>query len=906
MPFIGLLALLALFAAAPLPGQSPLDGFVIETYAGSDPIRDGRPATEALLNTPTDVAADSAGNVYIADRLNELVRRVGADGVISTVAGTVERLGNGPLAVEQTFRPDCVAVSPDDRLHFCSSRRVYELLADGTTRIVAGTGGSSGAGDGQPAVEAGFVILEDIDFGPDGSLYILDRGADRVRRVGPDGVIEAFAGNGMDGFGGDGGPAVDAMLSNPGSLDAAPDGSVLIVDSGNSRIRRVGVDGVITTVAGNGQSTTAGDDGPAVDAALSFPTAALADADGGFLIADFNSIRRVDAAGVIAFWGGVGSTQFRDNRPVDEASFRGIQAMDLGPDGSLYIADSQNHRIRRVAPDLTVETFAGGDHWLGDGGPANEAQLFEPSGLALDDSGALYIADTDNAVVRRVAPDGTISTVAGSGDAGSYGQEGPATEVRLRAPIDVAIHPVTGELFILDAADGRVRRVNSAGIMTTVVGTGRLGNSGDGGPATEAEIRFPQTITFDAAGNLYLSDILAHVVRKVSGGIITTIAGTGTAGSEGNGGPATAAQLNRPFATVAADSGELFIADASGIRRVATDGTISLLAELPGSATYLSLTRSGDLLACEPSQNRLYRISQAGDIEQAAFSFGFGGDGGSAREGRLSGLAAAIEAPDGRIFVADEGNHRVRLLAVGPTLANLPVRQAASFFAGNMSAETIVSLFGSNLAGEIVAAETTPLPTSLGGTQVIVRDSEGVERAAALFFVSPAQINLMIPAGTAFGQGEIIVRTADGQEVRAPLGITSATPGVFAANADGRGVAAAFALRVAADGAQTTEPVFQLSESGQSFVPAPIDLGPEGEQVFLILFGTGLRGASSVRAVVGGEVVPTLFFGPQGGFVGLDQINVGPIPRSLLGAGETSVRLEAAGRASNSVTITIR
>lgn len=905
MPFVGLVSLLALLAI-PLPGQS-LNGLRIDAYAGSDPIRDGGPAIEGLLNTPTDVAADSAGNVYVADELNGLVRRVGADGVISTVAGTVERIGSGPLAVEQTFRPDCVAVSPDNRLHFCASRRVYELLPDGTTRVVAGTGSTSGAGDGQPAVDAGFVILEDIDFGPDGSLYILDRGADRVRRVAPDGIIEAFAGNGEEGFSGDGGPAADAMLSNPGFLDAAPDGGVLIVDSGNSRIRRVDVDGVIATVAGNGASGSGGDDGPAVDAALSFPTAVVADADGGFFIAGFSSIRRVDADGVITFWGGVGSSDLGDGGPVGDASFRGIQALDMGRDGALYIADAQNHRIRRVAADEVVDTFAGGSHWLGDGGPAVDAQLFEPRGLALGDAGALYIADTDNAVVRRVDPDGTISTVAGRGETGLYGQEGPATEVRLRAPIDVAIHPVTNELFILDAADGRVRRVNSAGVMTTVVGNGQLGNTGDGGPATEAQIQFPQTISFDAAGAMYLSDIFAHVVRKVSGGTITTIAGTGTAGSEGDGGPAADAQLNRPFATVAVESGELFIADAAGIRRVAADGTISLLAELSGPATYLSLTPDGDLLASVPNRNELYRVSQAGDVEQlATFAVGSGGDGGQAAQARMAGLAAAIQAPDGRYFLTDEGNHRVRLLASGPVLAGLPVRQAASFFAGDMSPETIVSLFGSNLADETVVAESTPLPTSLAGTEVIVRDSEGSERAADLFFVSPSQINLMIPAGSAFGDGEIIVRTAGGAEASAPLGLTTATPGVFAANANGRGVAAAFALRVAADGTQTTEPVFELSESGDSFVPAPIDLGPEGEEVYLILFGTGLRGASSVRALAGDGAIPTLFFGPQGGFVGLDQINVGPLPRSLEGAGEIPIQLQAAGRASNSVTITVR
>lgn len=906
MHWIGILSLLAALAGS-ATAQSTLADFRVETYAGSDSIRDGGPATDGLLHQPHDVAADSAGNIYIADEGNGLVRRVGTDGVITTVAGRIDRIGSGPLATEQTFYPDCVAVAPGDRVHFCSSRQVYELLPDGTTRVVAGTGSSTGAGNGQPAVEAGFIILSDIDFGPDGSLYILDRGRDVVRRVRPDGVIEAFAGTGEAGFSGDGGPAVEAQIDNPSRIDAAPDGSVLIGDSGNQRVRRVDPDGVIATVAGIGERGIAGDGGPATEAALNSTTSVLATPDGGFLVSNFAAIRRVDSEGVINFYTGAGTGRLGDGEMADRASFNAIQGMDYGPDGSLYIADLRNQRIRRIGPDDIVETFAGGDHLLGDGGPATQAQLFQPRGLALDGQGNLYIADVSNSVVRRVAADGTISTIAGSGGTGSYGEEGPATEVRLRAPIDVAIHPVTSELYILDAADGRVRRVDSAGMMTTVVGTGRLGTSGDGGPAVEAQIQFPQTITFSPTGDMYLSDIFAHVVRKVSGGVITTVAGTGTAGSEGDGGPAASAQLSRPYATIAVESGELYIAESNRIRRVAADGTISTLTEVQGDPNYLSLSRTGDLLAAVPRLNRIYRIGLDGEVEQlAGFGFGFQGDGGSVSQASFSGVAAVVEAPDGDLFVSDEDNHRVRLIVAGPTLARRPVLQAASFFGGAMSAETIVSLFGSSLADDTAAAESTPLPTTLGGTTVIVRDSAGVEREASLFFVSPGQINMMIPAGTAFGDGVIVVRTASGRETQAPLAITTATPGLFAANANGKDVAAAFALRVDGAGVQTTSPVFQLSESGQSFVPAPIDLGPNEDQIYLILFGTGVRGAPSVRARLDGVEIPTTFFGPQGGFVGLDQINIGPIPRNFAGKGEVTLRIEAVGRASNNVTVAFR
>ncbi|MBI1354638.1 MAG: hypothetical protein GC160_09850 [Acidobacteria bacterium] len=903
MYWIGLALLLALLGATPLPAQTALADLRIDTFAGSDSVRDGGPASQGLLDSPAGVATDASGNIYIADQGNRLLRRVGPDGQISTVAGTIASLAVGTVATQSAYVPSCVAVSPDDRVHFCSSRQVFELLPDGTARVVAGTGGSGGAGDEQPAVDAGFSSIADIAFGPDGSLYILDQQGNQARRVSPDGMIHAFAGTGDAGYSGDGGPAVDALFNRPLALDVASDGAVLICDTNNHRIRRVAADGTVTTVAGTGTSGSGGNGGPASEAALSFPSAVAAAADGSYSISGFNDVRKVGADGMIQAFAGRGAS-FGDGGPATQASFEQIRGLHAASDGALLIATGD--RIRRVAADGTVNTVAGAEHLQGDGGPATQAVLYEPRGMALDDAGNLYIADVSNYAVRRVAPDGTITTVAGGLRSGPYGQDGPATEVRLRNPTDVAIHPVSGELYILDASDGRVRRVDAAGRMTTVVGTGSLGNSGDGGPATQAQIQFVQSLSFDAQGDLYLADLFANVVRKVSGGIIWTVAGTGSAGYAGDGGQAVSAQINRPSGAVVNAAGELFILESNRIRRVGTDGVIVTLVTLVDTPTDLSLTPGGDLLASVPNLNRVLRIRPNGAVEEAGrFGFGYFGDGGSAARARLYEIGAALEAPDGRIFLADQQNDRIRVLGEGPVLPNGAVRQAASFFQGAMSPETILSVFGSHLAEETAVATETPLPTSLGGTQVFVRDSQGEERAASLFFVSPGQINLMVPAGTANGGGALIVRTASGAETQADLNIVSATPGLFSANADGVGVAAAFALRADAAGVQTTEPVFQLDEAQNNFVDKPLSLGPEGDQVYLILFGTGLRGADRVNAHVGNASIPVAYFGPQGGFVGLDQVNIGPLPRTLIGQGSVEVSVDAIGRSSNFLSVTI-
>jgi hypothetical protein len=287
-------------------------------------------------------------------------------------------------------------------------------------------------------------------------------------------------------------------------------------------------------------------------------------ADGSYLIAHqaAPAVRRVRPDGIITTIAGNGTAGFGGDRgPATSALLNGVSGAIQTPDGGYLIADPNNNAIRRVAPDGTISTVAGqppGSGFGGDGGPATSAQLAFPFDVALMPDGSFLIADKDNARVRRVATDGTISTVAGGG--GALGDGGAATAAQLQEPSGVAATP-DGGFLIADAAHNRIRKV-LGGTINTVAGNGTAGSTGDGGPATSAELSRPVRVAMQADGGYLIAEQNGNRVRRVApDGTISTIAGTGTAGFSGDGGPATVAQIGRAFGVSVLPSGDILIAD---------------------------------------------------------------------------------------------------------------------------------------------------------------------------------------------------------------------------------------------------------------------------------------------------------------------------------------------------------
>jgi RHS repeat-associated protein len=341
-------------------------------------------------------------------------------------------------------------------------RRSAKTLGHAIT-TVAGNGTLGSSGDGGPATQAQLDAPARIAVGPDGSLYIADAANHRIRRVAPDGIMTTVAGNGTYGYSGDNGPATQAQLNFPLGVAVGSDRTLYIADSSNDRIRRVSPDGIITTMAGGGPYRYVGEGGPATQAYLQYPQGLAVGPDSSLYIADYfgRRIRRIGPDGIITTVAGNGTGGYSgDGGPAPHAQIDHPTAVAMGPDGSLYIADSGNDCIRRVGPDGIITTVAGTGVYgfSGDGGPALQAQFDYPVGVAVGAEGSLYIVDSDNNRIRQVRPDGIITTLAGNGTSGFSGDGGSASQAQFAYPFGVATGP-DDSLYIADPYNARIRRV---------------------------------------------------------------------------------------------------------------------------------------------------------------------------------------------------------------------------------------------------------------------------------------------------------------------------------------------------------------------------------------------------------------------------------------------------------------
>ncbi|MBT4137946.1 MAG: hypothetical protein HOE48_08530 [Candidatus Latescibacteria bacterium] len=553
----------------------------IATFMGGY-LGDGSSATQASLNSPQDVFVDAQNNIYIADSEFNRVRKIDTAGIITTVAGgsatTTQPYGDdGPATDGYLREPSGIFVDNTGIIYIADQglSRIRKVDTAGIITTIAGTGDRGFDGDGGLATEAKLANPSSIHLDSAGNLYIADEQNRRVRKVDTAGIITTIAGNGAFASFTEGTPATETGISVK-SIYVDNNGTLYISD-GFARIKKVDESGNIVTFAGGGSNSA---NEAATEAELKSPVGMWGDANGNLFIAerDASLIRKVDANNNITTVAGgyLGDGQFRT-----QATLVKPKGLSLDTQGNLYVADYDHHRVRKVnATNGTVETVAGtgvaGSSI--DGGLATESIVSLPVGIGLDQTNNLYVSGQTWSTIQKIDTANIITTIAGGGNETT--DDILATQARLSSPSDVAFDQANN-LYIADLNNHKIRKIDANGTITTIAGTGQFGSTGDDGPAIEALFNRPTGLTFDTLGNLYIADTGNKRIRKIdTSGTITTIAGGGTAGfpTYGHNGTATDAQLVNPTDVAIDTTGNLYIADGRLIRKIDTAGIITNLA----------------------------------------------------------------------------------------------------------------------------------------------------------------------------------------------------------------------------------------------------------------------------------------------------------------------------------------
>jgi uncharacterized protein (TIGR03437 family) len=613
---------------------------------------------------------------------------------IATVAGGAPPPTPAAAASTSIGQPNRVMVDGSGNVYFSSLNCVFKMDGSGNLTLIAGNSRPGFSGDGGPATRAQLNAPQGLALDKKGNLYIADSKNNRVRIVNSQGNINTFAGTGQTSPGGantfnDGGLATNALLRLPGGVAADANGNVYIADTGDNLIREVTTDGLINAIAGDSYGSYLGDAGPALTAELHTPEDVAVDASGNVYIADSANavIREITAStGIINYIAGnVSATTgptigySGDGAAANLAGLATPYALALDSSGAIYFAENGDSRIRKIDSKGIITTIAGTGTagFAGDGSAGTKALLSFPTGVAVDSSGNVYIADSLNRRIRKLASGGNIGTVAGNGNYSYSGDNGQATSAQLNTPQAVAVDS-SGNLYIADTANNVVRKVTAAGVISTIAGNGTAGSGGDGGAATSAQLNSPQGIAVDASGNVYVADTQNARVRKVTNGAINTVAGSGTAGFGGDGGAAASAQLNIPTGLAVDGAGNLYIADFSNNRiRKVTNGTITTLAGNGlagytgdgGAATNAQLTTpvavttdaSGNVYIADTGNNAVRMVNLRGFVSTVAGNglAGYSGDGGPAVSAMVGNPAGVAVDASGNLYISD-GSVRVR------------------------------------------------------------------------------------------------------------------------------------------------------------------------------------------------------------------------------------------------------
>ena len=495
------------------------------------------------------------------------------------------------------------------------------------------------------AIETEISLVDGITLDKKGNMYIAMREHNIISRIDTKGTMTRYAGSGQSGFSGDGGPAANASFRVPAGLAFDSEGNLYIADRENHRVRKVDPKGYISTFAGIGEAGFSGDEGPAVKARLNLPSGVVVDKKGNLYISDRSNdrIRVVDKKGVIRTYAGSGVAGFQgDAGPALKAQLDKPFGIALDETKNLYIADRNNNRVRKVSPDGIITTVAGdgGFFFMGDNGPAYRASVAAPTGVALDSKGNLYIADRNNNRVRVVDRTGMIRTVVGTGQQDYNGDSEVARETNLYLPFGLTVDS-NDNLLVIDRSHYRIRRIDpKSGQVETVAGNGVKLFAGDGGPATGATLSFPHGMSVDKKDNLIFSDKGHFRIRKITpDGIINTIGGNGLRGNVGDNIPALEANFYNVTTIVQNPKGEMFMASPSGF--------VSLIRRFDSKGIIHDFIDTATPKYREAISNSKYK----GLVQKGAVA-------------TITQFSDIVFDPNGNLFTSDRLNHQIRKIDI--------------------------------------------------------------------------------------------------------------------------------------------------------------------------------------------------------------------------------------------------
>ena len=738
----------------------------VSTFAGTGARRwwvdnddEGAQASEVELHFPTSVAADAADNIYLLDTWHHQIRMIDTTGAISTVAGTGASgfRGDGGTATTALLdSPTGMAIDSAGNIYVAdsSNHRIRKIDSAGIISTVAGTGRRGFAGDGGPAARAYLAYPSGVAADASGNIYIADSWNHRIRKVNSSGSISTIAGIGEVGDNGDGGPALNAQLAYPAAVAADRSGSVYVIayvpETGNHRVRQIDATGRISAFAGSAEEGFRGDGGPAREALLAYPTGVCADASGVVYLTDsLNARIRVIRPGSqvtvplgesgesVALVVSQGGVLTRGGVPVLNgfklAAGNGNEYSLTAEPGGAFVATylPQEQRISLAGSEVTVTSQEDGTWRIGqvrvenghkyshggreyvlelldgtwglapyvvrtvagstevdDGIPAVEASLNDAWGLTVDTVGNLYVAEAGNDRVRMINPSGIITTIAGTGNWGFRGDGGEATAAELWDPFGLA-SDAFGNVYVADHENYRVRRIDPSGTIVTIAGTGQsCCYRTDGTPASETSLE-PWRLAADSAGNLYVTG-RSRVYRIDASGTTVAIAGTGRSGYGGDGGQATLAGISYRTGVAVDRVGRVYIADTNNhrVRRIDASGTITTVAGTGrsgysgdgGLATSAELdqpydvavSQLGTVYIADYRNGRVRTVDASGTIKTVAGKGGwsYGGDGGPAIEAAIGGPRAVELDRAGNLYVLDRSN-RVRKIDASQTITTI-------------------------------------------------------------------------------------------------------------------------------------------------------------------------------------------------------------------------------------------